>query len=90
MIKKKRVGTSGNERPEKAACCELVSEDTSSLTGKRGAKCFVEYVYKVGRRPDLSADEVRELLAEAAVHMRVDHEDFEAFFRPDCAMLSCH
>ena len=53
--------------------------------------CFLNAglrLYKVGRRPDLSADEVRELLAEAAVHMRVDHEDFEAFFRPDCAMLS--
>jgi len=60
----------------------VVTEWTSFITGKAGFRCFSDYTYSVGHRPDLTSDEVRTLLEAASVHIPVDHEDFTALFRP--------
>ena len=59
-----------------------ISDWTSFITGKAGSRCFADYFYAVGHRPDLTSDEVRTLLEAASVYVPVDHEDFTALFRP--------
>ena len=60
----------------------ITSDWTSFITGKAGFRCFSDYFYAVGHRPDLTSDEVRTLLEAASVYIPVDHEDFTALFRP--------